>query len=59
MDHEYIHFKPYNKLLSHVPYKAFLVPDSGRATERNSKRSDVTDDVIDQNKACVSYFETI
>jgi hypothetical protein len=34
---------------SHEPDKAFLVPDSSRATERNgtSIRADVTDDAVE------------
>ena len=49
--------------MCHGPNKAFLVPDSCRATERkgNSISGDVTDDTIenDQNDACFSYFQTI
>jgi len=38
-------------LLGHGPYKAFLVPDSCEATERNSNSisSDDTDDTIENN----------
>ena len=38
-------------LLGHGPNKAFLAPDSCRATERNgnSISSDVTDDTIENN----------
>ena len=38
-------------LLGHVPNKAFLVPDSCGATERNgnSIRSDATDDTIEND----------
>jgi len=50
-------------LFSHGPNKAFLVPDSCRARERNgnSLSADNTDDTIesDKNDACFSYFETI
>ena len=50
-------------LFSNGPNKAFLVPDSCRAIERNgnSIRANVTDDTIenDYNDACFSYFQTI
>jgi hypothetical protein len=38
-------------LFSHGPNKAFLVPDSCGATERNgnSKHTDVTDDTIEND----------
>jgi len=38
-------------LLGHGPNKTFLVPDSYRATERNSKsiKADVTDDTIEND----------
>ena len=38
-------------LYSHEPNKAFLAPDSCRATERNSNSisADVTDDVIEND----------
>ena len=53
----------YFSVMCHGPNKAFLVPDSCRATERkgNSVSADVTDDTIenDQNDACFSYFRTI
>jgi hypothetical protein len=47
-------------LLGHGPYKAFLVPDSCRATEGNgnSISTDVTDDTIenDLNDALLQIF---
>jgi len=50
-------------LLGNGANKAFLVPDSCRATERNdnSISCDVTDDIIenDLNDACFNYFQTI
>jgi hypothetical protein len=38
-------------LLGHGPNKAFLVPDSCRATERNgnSKSADVKDDIVEND----------
>ena len=38
-------------VLGHGPNKAFLVPDSSRASERNGKNisTDVTDDTIENN----------
>ena len=47
-------------LLGHGPNKAFLVPGSCGATERNgnSISADSTDDTI-ENNACVSDFQTI
>ena len=50
-------------LFSHRPNKALLVPDSCRATERNSNSisADVKDDAIETewNDACFSYVQTI
>jgi hypothetical protein len=50
-------------LIVHEPNKAFLLPDSCRATERkgNSINTDVTDDTIENNSndACFNYFQTI
>ena len=50
-------------LLGHGPNKAFLLPDSCRATERNGNgiRAVFTEDTIenDKNDACCSYFQTI
>ena len=45
-------------LFSHGPNKAFLVPDSCRATERNgnSIRADVTDDSFRQFGSCFGLF---
>jgi hypothetical protein len=39
-------------LFSHGPYKAFLIPDSCKATERNdnSISADITDDAIEKIK---------
>ena len=45
------------------PNKAFVVPDSCIATERNSnsRSADITDNTIenDYNDACFSHFQTI
>ena len=50
-------------LLGHGPNKAFLVPDSCRATERNGNSIiiDVTDDTIENNlnDSCFNYFQKI
>ena len=50
-------------LFSNGPDKAFLVPDSCRATERNgnSTSANVTNDIIenDSNGLCFSYFQMI